>query len=279
MAHGVQHTRLPCPSLSPRVCSDSCSLSQWCYQTISSPSSPFCSCFQSFPASGSFPVSWLLRQVANDFSISPSNEYSGLISFRVDWFDILEAQGTLKSLLQPHNWKASILWNSAFFTVQLSHLYMTIGKAIGLTSQTFVCKVMSLLFSTLPHYYFDPNSSVILLLSFLRQCLKWSVSQILSWVLSFNSTYILCFDCHWKWLPSQLLQDFSSPALNLYSWKHAAHIHPDISPSISLSVWPQQVEATRDDLARIYPLSTRYLSQLHQRNRITHLHCEPCTFF
>ena len=78
------------------------------------------------------------------FSISPSNEYSGLISFRVDWLDLLAVQGTLKSLLQHHSLKASALWCSAFFTVQLSHPYMTTGKAIALTVQTFVGKVMSL---------------------------------------------------------------------------------------------------------------------------------------
>ena len=81
------------------------------------------------------------------FSMSPSNEYSGLISFRMDWLDLLAVQGTLKGLLQHHSSKASILWNSAFFIVQLSHLYMTTGKTIALTRRTFVGKVMSLLFS------------------------------------------------------------------------------------------------------------------------------------
>ena len=82
-------------------------------------------------------------------SISPSNEYSGLISFRIDWFDLLAVQGTLKSLLQHHNSKASILHPSAFFMVQLSHPYMTIGKTLSLTIWTFVSKVMTLLFNTL----------------------------------------------------------------------------------------------------------------------------------
>ena len=81
------------------------------------------------------------------FSISPSNEYSGLISFRIGWFD-LAVQGTLKNLLQHHSSKASFLWHSAIFIVQLSHPYMTIGKTIALTRQTFVGKVMSLLFNT-----------------------------------------------------------------------------------------------------------------------------------
>ena len=80
------------------------------------------------------------------FNISPSNEHSGLISFRMDWLDLLAIQGTLKSLLQHHSSKASILWCSAFLTVQLSHPYMTIGKTIALSRWTFVGKVMSLLF-------------------------------------------------------------------------------------------------------------------------------------
>ena len=81
------------------------------------------------------------------FSISPSNEYSGLISFRIDWFDILAVQGTLKSLLQHHSSKALILWHLAFFMVQLSHLYMTTEKTLALTIWTFVGKVMSLIFN------------------------------------------------------------------------------------------------------------------------------------
>ena len=84
-----------------------------------------------------------------NFSISPSNEHPGLISFRMDWLDLLAVQGTLKSLLQHHSSKASIFWHSVFFTVQLSHPYMTTGKTISLTRQTFVGKVMSLLFNML----------------------------------------------------------------------------------------------------------------------------------
>ena len=81
------------------------------------------------------------------FNISPSNEYSGLISFRMDWLDLLAVQGTLKSLLQHHSSKASILWRSAFFIVQFSHPYMTTGKNIAFTRRTFVGRVMSLLFN------------------------------------------------------------------------------------------------------------------------------------
>ena len=86
------------------------------------------------------------------FSLGPSNEYSRLISSRIDWFDVLAGQGTLKSLLQHHSWKASVLWCSAFFMVQLSHSYMTTGKTIALTRQTFVSKVISLLLNTLSRF-------------------------------------------------------------------------------------------------------------------------------
>ena len=86
------------------------------------------------------------------FSISPSNEYSGLISFRIDWLDLLTVQGTLKTLLQPHSSKASILQRSAFFIVQLAYPYMTTGKTIALTGQTFVGKEMTLLFNTLSRF-------------------------------------------------------------------------------------------------------------------------------
>ena len=151
--HGLQHTRPPCPSPTPEVYSNSCPLSRWCHPTISSSLIPFSSCLQSFPASGSFQMSQLFasggQSISFSFSISPSNEYSGLISFRMDWLDLLAAQGILKSLLQHHSSKASILWHSVFFIVQLSHPYMTTGKTIALTRQTFVGKVMSLLFNTL----------------------------------------------------------------------------------------------------------------------------------
>ena len=140
--HGLQHTRLPCPSLFPRVCSNLCLLIWWCHPTISSSITPFSSCLQSFAASGSFPMSWLCIRWPNywnfSFGISPSNEYSGLISFRVDWFDFLAVQVTLKSLLQHHSSKASILGHSAFFMMQFSHPHMTTGKIIALTRWTFV---------------------------------------------------------------------------------------------------------------------------------------------
>ena len=94
------------------------------------------------------------------FSISPSNEYSGLISFRMDWLDLLAVQGTLKSLLQHHSAKASILWHSAFFIVQLSHPSITTGKTIALTRWTFVDKVMSQLFNMLSRSIFFQEASI-----------------------------------------------------------------------------------------------------------------------
>ena len=99
------------------------------------------------------------------FSISPSNEYSGLISFRIDWFDLFVVQGTLKSLLQHHSSKASILQHSAFFIVQVSHLYMTTGRTIDLTRQTWVGKVISLLFNMLSRLVitFLPRSNRLLI--------------------------------------------------------------------------------------------------------------------
>ena len=106
-----------------------------------------------------------MHQVAKvldlQFSISPSKEYLGLISFRTDWFDLLAVQGTLKSLLQHHSSEASILRCSAFFIVQLSHLYMTTGKTIALTRQTFVSKIMSLLFNMLSRLL--PRSKCLLI--------------------------------------------------------------------------------------------------------------------
>ena len=101
-----------------------------------------------FSNESTFPMRWL-KYWSFSFSISPSKKHPGLISFRMDWLDLLAVQGTLKSLLQHHSSKASVLWCSAFFTVQLSHPYVTTGKTIALTRRTFVGKVMSLLFNML----------------------------------------------------------------------------------------------------------------------------------
>ena len=113
--HGPQHAKLPCPSPTPRVYSNSCPLSWWCHPTISSSVLPFSSRLQSFPASGKFSNESVLcikwpKYWSFSFSISPSNEYSELISFRVDWMDLLAVQVSLKSLLQHHSSKASILY-------------------------------------------------------------------------------------------------------------------------------------------------------------------------
>ena len=167
--YGLQHTRLLCPSPTPGLYSNSCLLSRWCHPTII-----FCHRLLLLPSI--FPS---IRVFSNEsalcirwpkywnfsFSISPSNEYSGLISFRMDWLDLLAVQGTLKGLPQHHSSKASILLCSAFFIVQLSHPYMTTGKTIALTRCTFAGKVMSLLFNVLSRLVitFLPRSKCLLI--------------------------------------------------------------------------------------------------------------------
>ena len=142
--HESQQARPPCPLPTPRVYSNSCLLSQWCHPTISSSVIPFSSCPQSFSVSRFFPLSQLFAWggqsigVSASTSVLPVNEHPGLISFRMDWLDLLAVQGLLKSLLRHHSSKASILWCSTFFIVQLSHPYMTTGKNIVLTRWTFV---------------------------------------------------------------------------------------------------------------------------------------------
>ena len=132
--HGQQHARLPCLSVSPRICSIPYPLSQWCHPTTSSSVTLFALCLQSFPASGSFPMSQLFVSGGQSIgasvsaSVLPMNEYSELIFFRVDWFGLIAIQWILKSLLQPHNSKASIIQHSAFFMAQLLHQSMTTGK-------------------------------------------------------------------------------------------------------------------------------------------------------
>ena len=145
--HGLQHARPPCLPPIPGVYSNSCPLSQWCHShlILCRPLLLLPSIFPSirvFSNASALQTRWP-KYWSFSFSISPSNEYSGLISFRMDWLDLLAVQGTLKSLLQHHSSKASILLHSAFFTVHLSHPYMTTGKNIALTRWTFVGKVMS----------------------------------------------------------------------------------------------------------------------------------------
>ena len=132
---GLQHARLPCPWLSPGVCSNSCPLSQWCHRTHLILCHPLLFPPSIFPSIKVFPKESVLcirwpKYWSSSFSISPSNEYSGLISFRINWF-ALAVQGTLKSLLQHHSSKASILWCSAFFRIQLSHPYIHYNPAIN----------------------------------------------------------------------------------------------------------------------------------------------------
>ena len=130
--HGLQHTRLPCSLPSPGVWSNSCPLSERCHLVLCHPLLLLPSIFPSIRVSASelalcirCPKCWSFS-----FSISPSNEYSGVISFRMDWLHLLAVQGTLKHLLQHHSSKASILWHSAFFMVQLSHPCVTNGKTV-----------------------------------------------------------------------------------------------------------------------------------------------------
>ena len=145
--HELQHARPPCASPTPGVHSNSCLLSQWCHLTISS-CHPLLLLSSIFPSIRVFSNESALRMRCPkywsfSFSISPSNEYSGLISFRMDWLDLLVVQGILKSLLQHQSSKASIFRCSTSFIGQLSHPYMTTGKTIALTRWNFVGKVMS----------------------------------------------------------------------------------------------------------------------------------------
>ena len=182
-------------------------LNRWCHPTTLSSVIPFSSCLQSFPASESFHMNQFFIRWPKywSFSISPSNEHSGLISFRMDWLDLLEVQVTLKSLLQHYSSKASILQCSAFFLVLLSHPYMTTGKTIALTRWTFVGKVMSLLFNMLSR----------LVIAFLSR----SKPLLISWLQS-PSAVILespkivshcfhCFPIYLPWSDGTRCHDFS----------------------------------------------------------------------
>ena len=148
--HGLQHTRLLCPSPTPGAYSNSCPSSQWCHPTIST---PFPSALSLSQHQGLF--QWVssshheAKVLEFQLQHQSLNEYSGLISFRMDWLALLAVRGTLKSLLQHHSSKASILHCSAFFMIQLSHPSVTTGKIIPLIRWTFVGKVISLLFNML----------------------------------------------------------------------------------------------------------------------------------
>ena len=170
--HEPQHARPPCPSPTPRVHPNPCPLCWWCHPTISSfvipsPALYFLS-IRVFSNESVLCIRWP-KYWSFSFNISPSNEHPGLI-FRMDWLDLLAVQGTLKSLHQHHSPKASVLKHSAFFIGQLSHPYMTTGKTIALTRQTFAGKVMPLLLNMLSR----------LVITFLRR----SKRLLISWLQS-----------------------------------------------------------------------------------------------
>ena len=177
-ARGLQHTRLPCPSQSPRFCSNSCPLSWQCHLILCL----FSFCLQSFPASESFPMSWLLASGGQNIGASAS-----VLPINIQGWFPLELIGLIPcsptdsrlltdTLLQHHNSKASVLWCSAFFMVQPSRQYMTTGKILALTKWTFVGRVMPLLFNMLSR--------------FVTIFLPWSKHLLISWLQS-SSTIIL----------------------------------------------------------------------------------------
>ena len=151
-SHVLQHSRHLCPSPFPKVCPSSCPLDQWCHPAISSSDALFFP--QSFPVSGTFPKSqpFLSGDQNTGVSVSASVLPKGLISLEIDWFDLLAVQETLRSLPQYHSWKASILQDPDFITVQLSQSNVTAGKTIALTIQIFVSIVMSLFFNTMSRF-------------------------------------------------------------------------------------------------------------------------------
>ena len=168
--HGLQHGRPPCPSPTPGVYSNSCSFESVMpsnHLILCRPLLLLPSIFPSirvFSNESTLHIKWP-KHWSFSFSNSPSNKYSGLIFFRINWFDLPAVQRTLKSLLQHHSLKASILRHSAFFMVQLSHPYMTTGKTTALTRWTFVGKVMALLFNMLSRLViaFFPRSKGLLI--------------------------------------------------------------------------------------------------------------------
>ena len=196
--HGLQHARLPCPSLSPWACSNSCPLCRWCHPTISSSTAPFSSCPQSFPASGYFPISQLLTSGGQSIGASAS---ASVLPMNIQgWFPLgltglisLQSKG-LSRVFSNHSSKASIQC-SAFFMVQLSHSYMITGKTTALTIWTFVSKVMSLLFNMLSR----------LVIAFLPRS-----KRLLIW-----------------WLQSRFPSDFGSQENNVC---HCFHCFPIYSP-------------------------------------------------
>ena len=225
--HGLQHAMLPCHSPSPGVCSNSWLLSQWCHTSscpLLSPSPPAFNLSQHqdrFQSVGSF------HHVAKGLEFQLQHQTfqwkSGLVSFRIDWYDLLAVQGTLKSLPQHYSLKASILQCSAFFVVQLSHPYMTTRKTVALTIWTFVRKVMSLLFNMfsrsviafLPRNkcllisWLHSPSAVILEPKKIKSLTVSTVSPSICHKLMGPDAMILVFEC---WVLSQLLHFPLSPS-------------------------------------------------------------------
>ena len=165
----MKHARFPCPSPTPRVCSNSCPSSQWCHPTILSSVVPFSSCPQSFPAWESFPMSQLFASPGQSIGVSPSTSVLPMNTqdrSPLGWTGWISLQSKGLSRVQHHSSKASVLHHSAFFILQLSHPYMTPGKTIALTRWTFVSKVMSLLFNMLSRFViaFLPRSKCLLIL-------------------------------------------------------------------------------------------------------------------
>ena len=225
--HGLHYARIPCPSLSPGVCSNSCPSSRWCYLTILSSAALFSVCLRSFPASRSFPVSQPFSSGGQSFGASAS---ASVLSMNIQgWFPLgwtgwisLLSQGTLKNLLQ-HNLKASILQHWAFFMVSHSHPYMTTGKTIALSIQTFVSKAMSLLFNMLSTFViaFLPRckrlliswlqwpSTVILEPKKIKSVTASTFSPFICHEVMGSDSLILVFEC---WVLSQLFHSPLSPS-------------------------------------------------------------------
>ena len=187
--HGLQHTRPPCPSPTPRVysnyvhhVSEAIQPSHPCHPLLLLPS--VFPIIMVFSNESVLHIRWP-KYWSWSFDISPSKEYSGLISFRIDWLDLLEVQEILKGLIQHQTSKASVLQCSAFFIVQSSHPYMTTGKTIALTKQTFVGKVMSLLFNMLSR----------LVIAFLPR----SKHLLTSWLQSHDTSYTCMFHTSYTW--------------------------------------------------------------------------------
>ena len=255
--------RPPCPSPTPTVHSNSCPSSQWCHPAISSSVVPFSSCLQSLPASESFPMSQLFASGGQ--SIGVSALASVLPKKSQDWsplgwtgLDLLAVQGTLKSLLQHHSSKASILQHSAFFTVQLSHPYMTTGKTTAMTRQTFVGNVMSLLFNMLSRLVitFLPRSKR-LLISWLQ-----SPSAVILYIFTHNhiseqleeispSILTMCLN-----LLSTHLSTYGPSTLRsilISAHKPALHLVPDAKECVGLFHKHVQSHGTHESWAHAHP--------------------------